>query len=82
MDWRNQEGVSRSIVINQVAIMFIDTVAIIYYAIVAEPITTVAHILAITVLGIPLYLMNHRHPPATEAHILNASDATRLIDSK
>mmetsp|Transcript_5760 Transcript_5760/g.7545 ORF Transcript_5760/g.7545 Transcript_5760/m.7545 type:complete len:117 (+) Transcript_5760:375-725(+) len=41
-------------------VIFLDAIAILYYAIVEEPITTVAHILAIVVLGIPLHAMTNR----------------------
>ncbi len=46
--------------LHQMSILVIDLVAIVYYFIVLEPITTVAHVLAIVVLGIPLYTIYRR----------------------
>ena len=43
--------------LHQVCSLIIDLGAIIYYAMIMEPLTTVAHMLAVTVLGIPLYFL-------------------------
>ena len=44
MDWRKRDGnASRTIAVHQIIIMFIDLATNLYYAIVAEAITTVAH---------------------------------------
>ena len=45
---------------HQLTILVIDSAAILYYAIVEELITTVAHVLAIVVLGIPLYYVTEK----------------------
>jgi len=67
--------------IHQITVMVIDTVAIIYYAIVMEPITTVAHILAIVVLGIPLYILTDKISIANDySDISSLSPQTNLLD--
>ena len=58
----------RKIQYHQIIILLIDFMALVYYAIVMEPITTVAHILAFTVLGLPLHSMTEKF--ATRASTL------------
>jgi hypothetical protein len=43
------------------SMLTVDGIVIVYYAIVAEPITTLAHILAIVVLGIPLHYITEKY---------------------
>lgn len=46
--------------VHQIIVLLIDFIAIIYYLIVMEPITTLAHVLAFVVLGLPSYLLTER----------------------
>lgn len=45
---------------HQRIILIIDLVAVVYYAIVMEPITTVAHVLGFVILGMPLHVITTR----------------------
>mmetsp|Transcript_8459 Transcript_8459/g.13050 ORF Transcript_8459/g.13050 Transcript_8459/m.13050 type:complete len:205 (+) Transcript_8459:85-699(+) len=61
--WRKRsihETITVTIALFQTIVIVLDFSIILYYAATSEPITTVAHILAIVVLGMPLYLINDR----------------------
>ena len=53
---------------HQIIILFLDIIVIVYYAIVMEPITTVAHILAVVVLGIPLHFITDKYSAMGQIH--------------
>ncbi len=46
--------------VHQIIVLLVDFIAIMYYLIVMEPITTLAHILPFVVLGLPSYFLTER----------------------
>mmetsp|Transcript_16074 Transcript_16074/g.19024 ORF Transcript_16074/g.19024 Transcript_16074/m.19024 type:complete len:164 (-) Transcript_16074:319-810(-) len=59
MDRRTRVDIPGVLLVNEDIVLVVDILVICYYALVSEPIVTVAHILAIVLLGIPSYSWTH-----------------------
>lgn len=63
---------------HQMIILFMDLMTVIYYAIVMEPITTLAHILAFVILGLPLHYMTEKFATKEEVSTTNSNDSVKI----